>query len=196
MVVVQLVGSPVVEDEASLVAQAQRDRHAFARLYRQYLPQVYRYCYRRLGSQEAAEDATSQIFAQVLAALPSYQDRGDSFRSWLFTIAHHVVIDEARRTRPTSSLDEAAAVLDPAPALEEMLIRAEQEQSLAAVMHHLAPNQRQVLELRLAGLTAVEIAAVMGRRHGTIRNLHHRTLVRLRELLGVQATDEGARHVS
>jgi hypothetical protein len=38
MVVVSLVGSPVVDDEADLVVRAQHDRRAFAHLYRQCLP--------------------------------------------------------------------------------------------------------------------------------------------------------------
>jgi RNA polymerase sigma-70 factor, ECF subfamily len=196
MGVVSHTGSPVLAEEAELVAHAQHDRQAFAHLYRQYLPQVYRYCYRRLGSQQAAEDATSRFFTQALAALPRYEERGDSFRAWLFTIAHRVVIDEARRTRPASSLDAAASVIDPAPALEDIVIRAEQGQALVVVMRQLSADQRQVLELRLAGLTAVEIAAVMGRSHGTIRNLHHRTLLRLRELLGVGEAAGGAQDAS
>jgi hypothetical protein len=66
-VVVSLVGSPVVDDETDIVVRAQYDHRAFAHLYRQYLPQIYRYCYRRLGSQETAEGATSRIFTQALA---------------------------------------------------------------------------------------------------------------------------------
>jgi RNA polymerase sigma-70 factor, ECF subfamily len=194
MLVVPLSGSPVLDDEANLIARAQRDRQQFALLYRQYLPHVYRYCYRRLGSPEAAEDATSQIFSQALAALPRFQS--GSFRAWLFTIAHHVVIDEVRRTRPASSLEVAATLIDPAPTLDDVVIQAEVGQTIAAVMSQLPPAQRQVLELRLAGLTAVEIAEVMGRSNGTIRNLQHRTLVRLRELLGTHDGDGGTRDVS
>ena len=67
MVVVSLVGSPVVDDEDDLVVRAEHDRRAFAHLYRQCLPQIYRYCYRRLGSQEAAEYFTSRIFTRALA---------------------------------------------------------------------------------------------------------------------------------
>jgi RNA polymerase sigma-70 factor (ECF subfamily) len=191
MLVVPLSGSLALDDEPDLVARAQRDRQDFALLYRQYLPDVYRYCYRRLGSQEAAEDASSQIFSQALAALPRFQS--GSFRAWLFTIAHHVVIDEVRRTRPASSLEVAASLIDPAPSPDDVVIRAEAGQMIATVMTQLPPAQRQVLELRLAGLTAVEIAAVMGRSSGTIRNLQHRTLVRLRELLVVRDVTEGAR---
>ena len=179
--VVPLAEPPVIHDEISLVARAQSDREAFALLYRQYLTPVYRYCYRRLGSREAAEDATSQIFAQALAALPRYTH--GSFRAWLFTIAHHVVIDAARRVRPGVSLEMAEHVADPALAPEDVVLRAEQGEALAAILQQLPPAQRQVLELRLAGLTAVEIAAVLGRSHGTIRNLQHRTLVHVRHLL-------------
>jgi DNA-directed RNA polymerase specialized sigma24 family protein len=41
-----------------------------------------------------------------------------------------------------------------------------------------------VVELRLAGLHGAEIALVLGRSHGTVRNLQHQALVRLRDLHG------------
>src|SRR4051794_32862570 len=66
-------------DDAALVAAAQVDPTAFAPLYARYLPPVYRYCYRRLETSAAAEDATSEIFVKVLAALPRY--RAGSFRA-------------------------------------------------------------------------------------------------------------------
>lgn len=196
MVVVPFTDSSVVDDDTDVVARAQRDRQEFALLYRQYLPHVYRYCYRRLGSREAAEDATSQIFAQALAALPHFQDRGGSFRAWLFTIAHNVVTDERRRMRPAVSLDVAEAVAAPALAPDEFVIRAEEQHTIASLLRQLPPPQRQVLELRMAGLNAVEIAAVLGRSHGAIRKLQYRTLVRLRDMLGVTDAKQGARDVS
>ena len=191
MVAIPLVDRLAVDAEDELVALARHDRQEFAALYRRYLPDVYRYCYRRLGSREAAEDATSQVFVRALAALPRYQDRGGSFRAWLFTIARHVVIDEARRARPVASLDDVAGV-DPTPGPDDLVIRSERGWTLAAAMRRLPPTQRQVIELRLAGLTAVEIAAVIDRSHGTVRNLQHRALVRLRGLLGVSDANQGA----
>ena len=184
MVVVPLANASVVDEDTVLVARAQRDPQDFALLYRQYLPQVYRYCYRRLGSREAAEDATSQVFAQALAALSRFEDRGGSFRSWLFTIAHNIVTDEGRRMRPSLPLDVAGAIAASVPEPDEVVIRAEERQTLAALLLRLPPQQRRVLELRMAGLTGVEIAAVLGRSHGAIRKLQYRTLLRLRDMLG------------
>jgi RNA polymerase sigma-70 factor (ECF subfamily) len=185
MVVVPLPDSSVVDEDTVLVARAQRDQQDFALLYRHYLPQVYRYCYRRLGSREAAEDATSQVFTHALAALARFEDRGGSFRSWLFTITHNIVTDEGRRTRPSLPLDAAGAVAASAPEPDEEVIRAEERQTLAALLLQLPPPQRQVLELRMAGLTGVEIAAVLGRSLGAIRKLQYRTLLRLRDMLEV-----------
>src|SRR5687767_14154323 len=85
-------------DEADLVASAKRDRAAFAALYRRYVEPVYRYCDRCLGNRDAAEDATSLIFTKALAALATCRD--DRFRSWLFTIAHNVIVDMRDEQHP------------------------------------------------------------------------------------------------
>jgi RNA polymerase sigma-70 factor (ECF subfamily) len=177
------------DDEATLVAAARADPRAFADLYRRHVDPIYRFCYRRLGAREAAEDATAQVFAQALAGLPGF--RGGSFRGWLFAIASHVVADAGRAARPHAPLVAAAGVVDPAPGPEEEAVRAEAAAAIRAVLARLPPAQRHVLELRLAGLSSAEIAAASGRSHGTVRNLQHRTLVRLRDLLGVSAPREG-----
>ena len=76
-----------------LIALAQADPRAFACLYQRFFDQIYWYCFGRLGDAKAAEDATSEVFAKVLAALPRYAARETSFRAWLFRIAHNVVLD-------------------------------------------------------------------------------------------------------
>lgn len=105
LVEVQELPAPGSSAEAAIVAQAIHDRAAFAPLYARYLDRVYRYCYRRLGTREAAEDATSQTFERAIDRLESF--RGGSFPAWLFTIARNVVTAMGRRHRPTAPLDAA-----------------------------------------------------------------------------------------
>lgn len=185
MVGASQVRLPPADEEADLVEQARSDREAFAALYRRHVDPVYRFCYRRLGSKEAAEDATSQVFAKAFAAFPSF--RGGSFQGWLFAIAHRVVIDDRRAARPRIPLTDAAHLPDPAPTPEDQAVRAEQRQQVRAILDRLPTDQRRVLELRLAGLTGPEIAAALGRSHGTVRNTQHRMLLRLRDLLSTAA---------
>src|SRR5262245_21264914 len=118
--------SPRDAAEAVLVARAKSDPTGFAPLYAGYLGPVYRYCYARLGTKEAAEDATSLIFAKVLAALPRFDTErpSGSFRTWLFTIAHRVVADEFRGRRPVESLEAAAALPDIDPTPEDYAVAA------------------------------------------------------------------------
>jgi RNA polymerase sigma-70 factor, ECF subfamily len=167
--------------DAELVTLAQRDPHAFALLYTRYLDPIHQYCYRRLGSREAAEDATSLVFAKALSALPRYHDT--SFRSWLFTIAHHVIVDRYRDIRPEQALETATAVLDDAPSLEELAIAAEERRSVRALLAELPEHQRRVVELRLAGLTEAEIAQVLGRSRAKVDVTQCRAVARLRDLL-------------
>jgi RNA polymerase sigma-70 factor (ECF subfamily) len=183
---------PVVDtvcgDEASRRVGDDAAALSFGALYRQHVAPVYRFCYRRLGAREAAEDATAQVFAQALAAWPTF--RGGSVPGWLFAIAHHVVIDERRRDRPHLTLAAATTVCDPLPGPEATAVAADEARTIRALLAQLPPAQRQVLELRLAGLSGSEIAEALGRTHGTIRNLQHRTLTRLRGLLAAPSSQE------
>ena len=169
-------------EEAALVARAVADRRAFAPLYARYLDPVHRYCHRRLGSREAAEDATSLVFAKALTALPGY--RGGSFRAWLFAIAHRVVVDEYRAARPAHPLAAAAEVADPTPTPEEVALTGERGRSVRGLVAALPVDQRQVVELRLAGLKGPEIAHVLGRSHAWVRTTQTRAVARLRALAG------------
>lgn len=172
------------ESDAVLVAQAQRDRLAFGALYDRYFDAVYRYCYVRLGSAERAEDAAHQIFVRVLEGVGRYQESG-RFRSWLFTIAHNVVVNELA-TQPRHLAREGMDdVIDRAAGPEAQAVAAMERQRVRAALAQLPPDQRQAIELRLAGLTGREIAQELGRSHEAVKMLQQRGLARLRTELGV-----------
>lgn len=170
-----------VADDAELVAMAQENPYAFEFLYRRYVDPVHRYCHRRLGSREAAEDATSLIFTKAFTSLPRF--RTGSFRSWLFTIAYHVIADDLRARRSQLDLNEASDMAGPDPSPEELVVALEGERSVAALLNHLPDAQRQVVELRLAGLTGREIADVLGRGLPAVKMSQLRAYARLRDLL-------------
>ena len=183
--------APDCLDEAAIVARAQGDPSAFAPLYQAYLIPVYRYCYRRLGNREAAEDATSLIFERALRALPAF--RGESFRSWLFAIAHNAITDAYRR-RGTESLADALAIVDPAPPPEQVALVADEQRLLATALALLPADQRHVIELRLSGLSSGEVATILGRSPQAVRALQLRATRRLQALLGISSATTEVRH--
>jgi RNA polymerase sigma-70 factor (ECF subfamily) len=178
---------PVASDDAAadadavLVAAARQDPRAFTFLYDRYLDPVYRFCYVRLGSREAAEDATSDVFLKALAGLNEF--RGGSFPAWLYRIAHNVVADSYRKARPSMPMHDQYDPIDPSESPEELVISSSEREALAAALAQLPDDQRVAVELQLAGWSGEQIAEALGKSPGAVRMLRLRALQRLRELL-------------
>jgi RNA polymerase sigma-70 factor, ECF subfamily len=183
------------EDDATLVARAKADRAAFGPLYARYLPAVLRYCERRLGDRAAAEDVTSQVFGRALANLADCGEREGAFRGWLFAIARNAVADAHRRRRPSAPRADAGEVADAGPGPEDLALAAEGQRELRTLLDHLTPDQRRVVELRLAGLSGPEIAAALGLSHAAVKVHQFRAVRRLRGVIAGGARDfQGGSH--
>lgn len=185
--------------DLAAVELAQADPRAFAPLYMRYAPMVLNYCRRRMADPDAAADATSLIFTRALAGLPSFRPdparSGSTFRSWLFTIAHNVVIDTRRRHRPHVSLDRRMGatggassgdprwLADPSASPEELAIRADDGERVRAMLRRLPERQRRIVELRIAGLTGAEIAKALGMSTSAVKSAQFRAYGTLGDLL-------------
>lgn len=172
------------DSDNALAARALHDPEAFTLLYRSYALDVYRYCYRRLQDRYTAEDATSQTFVNAYAGLRRLGHK--PFRPWLFTIAHNVVVDVHRNRRPHSSLDEAVIREDGGPSPEMVAIEHEQRDAMQQLLRRLSKRDREVVELRLAGLTGREIAQTLGCSGEAVRAAQYRAMRHLRELLNTE----------
>lgn len=175
-------------DLRDIVAAAQNgDGQALAVLYDAFSDRVYRYALVVLRDHEAAEDVTSDVFMGVLRNIGSFEWRqGSTFESWIFRIAHNVIVDEKRRQlrRPTVPLAEEDEMGLASPAdIEDAVITAVELREAWRNVAGLPRGQRQVLELRLvAGLSAEETGEVLGKSTGAVRVLQHRALTNLREM--------------
>ena len=176
--------SRVESDEAALVAAAQADPAAFDALYQRYLARVYRYLRAHVGSDDEAADLTQQVFLKALDALPRYRPRGAPFASWLFQIARHVAADAHRRRRPMLAWDALPEALHPLAAQEPeaAALRLEALAQLGTLLDRLDARKRELLALRFAaGLTAPEIAKVVGKRPDAVKKQLSRTIQMLKE---------------
>jgi RNA polymerase sigma-70 factor (ECF subfamily) len=169
------------ETDEALVAAAQRALPAFEHLYRRYVNDIYRFCYRRIGSEADAADATSQVFTRALASIQKC--RPETFRAWLYAIARNVVIDHHRAAKPAAQIEESFELADDTDGPEELAIQQDQRRRLAGLLTFLSDDQRAVIELRLAGLSAAEIATALGKTRNAIDQAQFRAVSRLRDLL-------------
>lgn len=167
-------------DDESLAQAARSNPAAFAPLYERYVRPIYAYCYQRLGSRDLADDATSAVFMKAFAAMPKY--RSASFRGWLYTIARNVITDQFR-SQTSAPLDRETTLADRRPDPEMLALAGDADARVRHLLNQLTPEQREVIELDLAGLSGREIALVLHRREGAIRASRFRAYKKLRTLL-------------
>ena len=175
---------------AELVALAQQgDQVAFATLYEQYRPLVYRFLRRRLdGADETVEDLTEDVFVKLYEKLDRYVERGLPFTAWLYRIAHNQLVDYVR-TLPrhtAQSLDVVADVPEHQTGSEYRSVL--DRQTFEPALARLTAEQRRAVELRfLQGMSVAETAAAMRRSEEAVKKLQARALANLRRSLAETA---------
>ncbi len=173
------------EREQELIARArQGDAAALSAIYNQYAQKIYVYFYHRLGDRQLAEDLTGDVFVRVVEAADTPRFADTSLSGWLYRIAHNRLVDYLRRRREEVELPAQLPLRngdqDPTAVAERKLAQDRLRQALA----QLTEEQRQVIILRFGeGLTAREVAEVMGKRENAIWQLQHRALNNLRRAL-------------
>lgn len=101
--------SDVFADEDLMRQFCAGKAHAFRLLYARHEKPLYRYLRRLLGSAEAtqAEDVFQDTWMKLVDAKDSWQARDNaSFKTWLYTLAHHRAIDILRKSGREVSADE------------------------------------------------------------------------------------------
>jgi RNA polymerase sigma-70 factor (ECF subfamily) len=166
------------------VALALENPRAFGELFDRYWNDIFKFCYYRLGDWHWAEDVASQVFLEAMAHLQTFDGRGqsDSFRAWLYGIARNVSAS-ARRSEhrhSTASIEQQTELVDRSDSPEEQALAADDLARLRSLLQQLSPEQQELVELRLAGLTSLEIAQVLGKSHDAVRKAQSRTMAALK----------------
>jgi RNA polymerase sigma-70 factor (ECF subfamily) len=172
-------------DEQALLERAQQyDAGALSELYDRYAPKIYSYILYQVSDERLAEDLVANVFSKMLVAIQASKAWQQSFVSWLYRIAHNVVVDHFRRFKHAGNLplDERLISADPDPGstVEHML----SHEAVKSAMGALTQDQRTVIVLKFfEGLSNVEAAQVMGKTEGAIKSLQYRALGALRREL-------------
>ena len=169
-------------DERLLIEAAQKDPSRFAELYDQNFHRVYAFVARRVRDRAEAQDLTAHVFHQALANLEKFKWRGAPFVTWLYRIASNAIADQARRKlREAGNPSEATSENTMSKDLEIVERRAR----LFREVEKLPEDQRKVIVLRFADEMSIrEIATMLGRSEGAIKQLQFRGLENLRNRLG------------
>jgi RNA polymerase sigma-70 factor (ECF subfamily) len=140
--------------------------------------------YFRLRGCVDPEDLVGDVFLQLARHMAGFHGDEGAFWGWVFLVARHRLADERRRRRrrPTVPYGDPGSPEMPA-AIDveaEAMARAEVAK-LDSLLTGLTPEQREVLVLRVvADLSLDQVAAILGKRTGAVKQLQRRALQNLR----------------
>ena len=151
--------------EKSLVEKAKNDGNAFGKLYDQYFPKIFRYVSWRVGSRADTEDLVSDIFFKVINNIISFKwQKGATFSSWVFRIAHNTVADYARtkHKRDYINIDDLPEIQSDIITPDDDLDRQRLFKELYQMIKELPERQADVITMRFfTGMKNKEIAQLL-----------------------------------
>lgn len=162
--------------DSDLVARmASGDREAFAALFRRHQATVYRFSRQMLGSTEAAEDVTQDVFVALAQNAHRFDRARGSLSTYLYGVARHMILRRHKRSHARvevdiDSVEHSAALTTEADPADE-LTRTQMIQQLRVAILRLPVHYREVIVLcELHGVSYEDAARIAGCPIGTIRS--------------------------
>jgi RNA polymerase sigma factor (sigma-70 family) len=187
--------SAAESDEDLMLRFGRGDAAAFEILYRRHEARVFRYLYRSVRDHANANDLMQEVWFAVARNAQRYQPTA-KFTTWLFTMAHHRMVDALRKTRPQMSLDSTDSGQGEGSALADRLAadpHTEPPAELAArddaaallqAVSALPAEQRAAFLMQAEGeLSLADIAAATDSNLETVKSRLRYARAKLRQLL-------------
>jgi RNA polymerase sigma factor (sigma-70 family) len=158
---------------------ASASREGLESLYRELAPAVLGYL-RGSGAAEP-EDLLGDVFVAVIRGLPNCGGDPAAIRRWVFTVAHHRLVDERRKlmTRARDVTFDVQHEPCSDDCYDEVINRISASPAVRA-LETLTADQRSVVLLRdVADLSVADTAHVLGKKPGAVKTTHRRALAAL-----------------
>ena len=180
------IGKSSENDELELLVLRvkQGDMKAFGKVYDLLVDKVYKYIYFKVD-KESAFDLTETVFLKIWENIGKYNHQvGNSFSSWVFRIAHNLVVDYYRFNKETLPLDTEIVDQNKSTSPIEFVEQSLSKDNLKSALERLKTVHQEVLTLSfLNGLSNEEVAQIMGKNEGSLRVLKFRALQELKKVL-------------
>lgn len=182
------------QDSELMLAYAANERGAFERLYARHKQSLTGYFFASTRDEAISVELFQETWMRVIKQRTSYVATA-RFSTWLYTIAHHCLVDHFRRSAVRSGeteFDESTVELDPVNDIplrpDELAELQQQGDLLNQVLAKLPSAQSEALLLRhVAGMSLGEIASLTGAKDETVKSRIRYAVKFLRAELRVSA---------
>jgi RNA polymerase sigma-70 factor (ECF subfamily) len=168
--------------EKDLIERVKSNKGDFLEIYEAYFQRIYNYAYYRTRNQNDAEEITSQTFLAALENIQNFEYRNIPVAVWLYKIASNALTDLYRKKGRTVEMPQDYANEDSSCEPEQVVMGRSEKEQLIRQLNNLPPLQQQALVLRYSqNFSHKEIAQIMDKTEGAVKQLLHRGLTCLRE---------------
>jgi RNA polymerase sigma-70 factor (ECF subfamily) len=175
--------------ESVLSRVSRGDADGIAACIDQFGSLIWALARRMSPNRDEAEDAVQEIFMDLWKSAARFDPQRGSDKVFITMIARRRLIDRLRRRAQQpefASMEDLDVIGFAEPGTRgEVCVEAERA---AEAVAELRPDQQRVIELAvMQGLSHGEIAARTGMPLGTVKTQMRRGLIRVREMLGIDA---------
>jgi len=158
---------------------------AFDALYSREARTVLRYLRSVVREPAVAEDICGDAFCKAWNSWPRFRGSDAEARAWVIRIARNLVIDRVRRDGRLKF--EVLSEAGPVAAAVDNTDRTAAALDLRRAMSRLGRDDRDLLAMRVAGLSHLEIGSVQGKSEAAVKKAWQRALKQLRSELEADA---------
>ena len=159
----------------------------FSRIYDKYIEKIYRFIFLKTGSQEIAQDLTSDTFLKGWKAFQKAKDPKNNYQientqAFLYQIARNSIADYYRKKGKIKIVStENRVITDLSVDLEKKAILSSDMNTIRLALNHLNEDYQNVIIWRyLDGFSTAEVAQIMNKSKQATRVLLHRALKALK----------------
>ena len=178
-------------DSHLLEAARKMNKDALVKIFDRYSSALYTYAYRLSNDALIADYVVGDVFAKLLDQFSAGNGPSTNLRSYLYEMAYHLIVDEARYSNRAAPLEVVELAnydgYSSAISMENQILL---KTIMLAIRNHLTKDQRHVIILRfLEGFSLIETASIIGKEVTHVKVIQSRAIASLRKALDTQVIE-------
>lgn len=178
--------SPIHLSRLLVAVGSERDKDAFEKLYRHFIPRLRSHMKRMTKDTALAEELSQETLVTVWRKAGQFDPAKGQPSTWIFRIARNLYIDKCRRgSRPEFDENDPAFVPDEGLSADILMIREQEARTLGKALMSLRPDHVEILKMSyFEEIPHSAIAQAMGIPLGTVKSRIRTACGKLRRALG------------
>lgn len=180
-----------IPDSHLLESARTMNKDALVKIFDRYSSALYNYAYRLCNDALVADYVVGDVFAKLLDQFSAGNGPSTNLRSYLYEMAYHLIVDEARYSNREAPLEVVELMnYDGYSAFVSLENQILLKTIMLAIRNHLTKDQRHVIILRfLEGFSLLETASIIGKEVTHVKVIQSRAIASLRKALDTQVIE-------